>query len=245
MTVTIDYDKLNMKQRKTYDFLVNVAKVHKPDSEELAEVLGIVGKPKPRVRKEIHEDKEAIAREAEGVLLHLRRVDTLMQKECLECHRAFATNYHFAGRCSDDCIKASLSRVGIEWNPEKTPQERWNGPDVNGEIPTIITPDTLTFLKRWARTILSWDDPKPDYTGMPAQPFMVNGKQNGWSYPMTVKKDDPRIGTLAPPKGHIELLTYNDDNEFLREEEALKEEAQMSGDLYGGTDTTEIDWDSL
>ena|SRR6478752_4066363 len=235
MTVTIDYDKLNMKQRKTYDFLVNVAKVHKPDSEELAEVLGIVGKPKPRVRKEIHEDKEAIAREAEGVLLHLRRVDTLMQKECLECHRSFATNYHFAGRCSDDCIKASLSRVGIEWNPEKTPQERWNGPDVNGEIPTIITPDTLTFLKRWARTILSWDEPTtgPKYVsngvGMNGGPIKLKSLEKVYSV----------------ENGEVENFERIDFEAEQREEEALREEAQMSGDLYGGTDTTEIDWDSL
>jgi hypothetical protein len=240
---TIEYDKLNTKQKKTYDFLVNVAKVHEPDSDELAEMLGIVGKPKPRVRKEAHEDKEAIAREAEGVLLHLRRVDTLMQKECLECHRTFATNYHFAGRCSDDCIKASLHRIGIEWNPEKTPQERWNGPDVNGEIPTIITPETRSFLKRWARTILSWDDPEPNLTGMPAQPFMANGHQNGWSYPMTVRNDDPRIGTLTPPDGFLEVKQMLDEEQ--REEEALREEAQMSGDLYGGTDLSNIDWDSL
>jgi hypothetical protein len=225
VTVTIDYDKLNTKQKQTYDFLVKVAK--QPIDEKLETALGLVGKPKPRIRKEIHEDKEAIAREAEGVLLHLRRVDTLMQKECLECHLSFATNYAYAGRCSDDCIKASLHRVGIEWNPEKTPQERWNGPDVNGEIPTIITPDTLAFLKRWARAILSWDEPK----------------KNGWNnHEVIIQVTDEQ---LAEYPYQPQLLSYNDDNEFLREEEALREEAQMSGDLYGGTNTTEIDWDSL
>jgi len=234
MTVTIDYDKLNTKQKQTYDFLVKVAK--QPIDEKLEMALGLVGKPKPRVRKEIHEDKEAIAREAEGVLLHLRRVDTLMQKECLECHRTFATNYAYAGRCSDDCIKASLHRVGIEWNPEKTPQERWNGPDVNGEIPTIITPDTLTFLKRWARTILSWDDPKPDYDGLTDSFSKLLGIAPNtpveWKEPMPMNKE-------TKAEASLEYET------FLREEEALREEAQMSGDLYGGTDTTEIDWDSL
>jgi len=233
--VTIDYDKLTTKQKQTYDFLVKVAK--QPINEKLEAALGLVAKPKPRVRKEAHEDKEAIAREAEGVLLHLRRVDTLMQKECLECHRAFATNYHYAGRCSDDCIKASLHRVGIEWNPEKTPQERWNGPDVNGEIPTIITPETLQFLKNWAMTILSWDDPKPDYTGMPAQPFMVNGKQNGWSIaigPETVGKTFHQFNEVQ------QML-----DEEQREEEALGVESSMSGDVYGGTDLSNIDWDSL
>jgi hypothetical protein len=203
MTVTIDYDKLNTKQKQTYDFLVKVAK--QPIDEKLEAALGLVGKPKPRVRKEAHEDKEAVAREAEGVLLHLRRVDTLMQKECLECHRAFATNYAYAGRCSDDCIKASLHRAGIEWNPEKTPQERWNGPDVNGEIPTIISPETLQFLKSWAVAILSWDDPKPEL--------------------------------------RISIADFME--EVQREEEALRNESAMSGDVYGGTDTTEIDWDSL
>jgi hypothetical protein len=245
VTVTIDYDKLNTKQKQTYDFLVKVAK--QPIDEKLEMALGLVGKPKPRVRKEIHEDKEKVAREAEAVLLHLRRVDTLMQKECLECHSTFATNYHFAGRCSDDCIKASLARVGIAWNPEKSAQERWNGPGVNGEIPAIIEPDTLAFLKTWATTILSWDKTpgeleheqhmKAHEALMPAQPFMVNGKQNGWNYPMTFKTDDPRLGSLEPPSGFLE--------EIQGEEEALREEALMSGDLYGGTDTTEIDWDSL
>jgi hypothetical protein len=225
VTVTIDYDKLNTKQKQTYDFLVKVAK--QPIDEKLEMALGLVGKPKPRIRKEIHEDKEAIAREAEGVLLHLRRVDTLMQKECLECHRTFATNYHFAGRCSDDCIKASLHGIGIEWNPEKTPQERWNGPGVNGEIPTIISPETLVFLKTWARAILSWDEPK----------------KNGWdNHEVIIQVTDEQ---LAEYPYQLQLLSYNDDNQFLREEEALKEEAQMSGEVHGGTDITEIDWDSL
>lgn len=211
--MAIDYDRLTKVQKQTYDFWVNVSK--KPVNEELEELLGLVVKPKTRVRKEIHEDKEAIAREAEGVLLHLRRVDTLMQKECLECHRTFATNYHFAGRCSDDCIKASLHSVGIEWSPEKTPQERWNGPGVNGEIPTIISPETLGFLKDWARAILSWDKEWDDHKVVMAHPAATFA--------------------LAPP----------DDNEFLREEEALRSEYTMAGDVYGGTDLDNIDWDSL
>ena len=45
--------------------------------------------------------------------------------------------------------------------------------------------------------------------------------------------------------GEVENFERIDFEAEQREEEALREEAQMSGDLYGGTDTTEIDWDSL
>lgn len=221
----IDYDKLTAYQRQTYDFWVNVAK--KPVNEELQTLLGLVAKPKTRIRKEAIETKEAVAREAEAVLLHLRRVDTLMQKFCLECNLPFATNYAYAGRCSDDCIKASLARVGIKWNPEKTAQERWNGPDVNGEIPSIITPETLAFLKNWAVTILSWDEPKgvvPNgYNGMTAGDKVMAEmfSTNTWPGPGALQKEQERM------------------------EEDLRQEFSMSGDIYGGTDTTEVDWDSI
>lgn len=154
--MSIDVGSLTAKQKTIYDMWVNITKKSAEDPE-LEKLLGLVPKANSRVRKEQIEAKEAIAREAEAVLLHLRSENTLMQKVCPECHLPFATNYHFAARCSDECITTSLGKIGIKWNPEKSAMERWNGPDTVGEIPAIITPTTLKFLKNWARTILSWD----------------------------------------------------------------------------------------
>lgn len=159
--MTIDRESLNGKQKTIYDMWVNITKKD-PEDPELIELLGLVPKTTSRVRKEAIEAKEAVSREAEAVLLHLRRQNTLLQKVCPECHLPFATNYHFVARCSDDCLSRSLAKIGITWKAEKSAMERWNGPNVNGEIPAIITPDTLKFLKSWARVILSWDEPKEE-----------------------------------------------------------------------------------
>lgn len=158
--MAIDYKSLTADQKKTYDFAVTVGK-QSPDDPDLIELLGLIAKPKTRIRKEQHEVKEAISREAEAVLLHLRKTDTLIQKICLQCHLPFATNYVYVGRCSDECLKASLADLGIDWNPEKTAEERWSGRegvDANSEIPAILRPETVAFLKEWAKVILSWGE---------------------------------------------------------------------------------------
>lgn len=113
------------------------------------------------------------ALEAEAVLLYfdLKGAGFVKQK-CPECDRIFAYKYTIACistrtvkkdkqeiditykkytgsfRCSNECRRASLAKIGIEWTPGRTPADRWkmNG-QTNGTIPIIVPPDALNAVE--------------------------------------------------------------------------------------------------
>jgi hypothetical protein len=113
------------------------------------------------------------ALEAEAVLLFfdLKGAGFIRQK-CPECDKIFAYKYTIACistrqvkkdkteidvtykkytgsfRCSNECRRASLAKIGIEWTPRVEPEERWrmNG-QTNGTIPIIVPPAALTVVE--------------------------------------------------------------------------------------------------
>lgn len=74
-------------------------------------------------------------------------------KICPECGEQFATNRDYMTRCSDECLQATLEKLGLIWNPEAEEEDRWQA-----EIPALIEPTTLAVLKNWAREILRVSD---------------------------------------------------------------------------------------
>lgn len=86
---------------------------------------------------------EAARREADSVLLYIENPNAFREAECRECRRYFATNYGSVACCSDNCRRAGLRKIGIEWNPTKTQAERWAG-----NIPLVVPPDALPLAKK-------------------------------------------------------------------------------------------------
>lgn len=87
--------------------------------------------------------------DAEAVLLFLQKPARFMVKPCKreECQEPFGTNYRGVGYCSDNCRIKELKRFGIQWDPSKTPEERWQG-----EAPLLIPPEALKVLIHLAQS---------------------------------------------------------------------------------------------
>lgn len=80
--------------------------------------------------------------EAEAVLLFLEKPARFAFKPCKRCNEMFGTNYRSVAYCSDNCRKKSLAKIGIRWDPTKSPEERWAG-----EAPVILPPPVVKFLR--------------------------------------------------------------------------------------------------
>jgi len=147
---------MNKKQRELRDLWVDTLDKD-PDDPELLKMLESLAE-QPLEAKKQTEKQAQVTREAEAVLLHLYHVKTLKQVTCQNCDEPFATNYAYMRHCSDECLRRTLDKMGLTWDPEKTPEERWQG-----QPPSVVTFKTLQVLKNWAREILRWEDP-PKFT---------------------------------------------------------------------------------
>ena len=60
--------------------------------------------------------------------------------DCKQCNNTFSYAWNIEGvqYCSITCMKNYLSSIGINWNPNKTPSERWGN-----TIPAILSPEAL------------------------------------------------------------------------------------------------------
>lgn len=111
-------------------------------NKRLAELLGM--KPEEVQALRVKEDADSHIREATGVLLFIEKPDAFITKRCDECKGTFATTYQFVSVCSTSCRIRSLKKIGIDWNPLHTPEERWK----RSKIPTeySIPPRALKVL---------------------------------------------------------------------------------------------------
>lgn len=92
------------------------------------------------------------ALEAEAVLLYFRTKGKEFRKQkCPECNRTFAHKYYIPTKnfmCSNECRRAFLKRIGIEWNPSKSPEERWGMSGASkGTIPLIVPPTAYEIVE--------------------------------------------------------------------------------------------------
>jgi hypothetical protein len=115
--------------------------------KRLAELLGIDPEEVASLRSKSNSDD--IMREAQAVFLFIEKPEAFISKKCDQCHRAFLTTYQFVSVCSTDCRIKSLEKIGIDWNPLHTPEERWK----RSKIPTeySIPPKALRILLQMAQ----------------------------------------------------------------------------------------------
>lgn len=110
--------------------------------KRLAELLGLTleeVREKRRIEKE-----NAHVREAQAIPLFIEQPERFMRKKCDNCKEEFLTTYRFVGLCSTQCRIESLEKIGINWNPLHTSDERWK----RTQIPTeySIPPAALKIL---------------------------------------------------------------------------------------------------
>jgi hypothetical protein len=95
------------------------------------------------VKEERASRPKAGSMDAEAVLLFLRKPAAFTFKVCkrTECGEAFGTDYHAVAYCSDRCRVKSLAAVGLQWDPTKSPEQRWGG-----EPPLLLPPEAVSVL---------------------------------------------------------------------------------------------------
>lgn len=84
-------------------------------------------------------------REAQAVLNYFEaRGQGFKEKPCKQCGRVFAYSWDSTAiaMCSIRCAKLALQAIGLDWNPEKEPGERWGR-----TIPAVVSPEALRLLK--------------------------------------------------------------------------------------------------
>lgn len=107
-------------------------------------LLALLGKDVEEVTESIEETNQS-SLDAEALLGYLRNPkEWTKPKPCLQCELTFVANRPSVGYCSDRCRKVALSELGLSWNPDKTPEERWGHP--NG-VPLTVPPQVLDFLR--------------------------------------------------------------------------------------------------
>lgn len=94
--------------------------------------------------------EESLILEADSALIYFSlKGEGFTRQECRNCGRTFAYKYTTFGKvslCSLECRKAELEKLGIKWNPYKTPEERWATEFKEGPLPAIVPPDALAAL---------------------------------------------------------------------------------------------------
>lgn len=107
-------------------------------------LLALLGKDVEEVSRTI-EAQDDVWLEAEAVLDYLKDPRGWTKpKPCKQCELTFVANRPSVGYCSDRCRKVALAELGLTWNPEKAPEERWGHP--NG-VPLVLPPNVLDFLR--------------------------------------------------------------------------------------------------
>lgn len=110
--------------------------------KSIAALLGI--SPEEVAAMRAKDEADDVMREAQAIFLFLEKPEAFINKKCDTCHGFFLTTYQFVSVCSTTCRIKSLEKIGIDWNPLHTPEERWK----RSQIPTeySIPPKALEIL---------------------------------------------------------------------------------------------------
>ena len=136
----VDVAKLNTRQKSLYKTWKDT-----DGAFDLDTVLAAASTHHP-------EERESRRREAELVLATLHGRNTGIKRACLKCGHDFIADYLYVRYCGDNCLKTAIEEdLGLDWDPQKTAAERWQNLP-----PSIIKPDTLHELEKWAHKIIDW-----------------------------------------------------------------------------------------
>jgi hypothetical protein len=126
----------------------NKSKKSKHDPVKLAAILGI-SVEEAAAKIEETATPERMQNEAEATIAYAYDVGDWLDKKCKNCNRPFATNYKYVAFCSMKCRKQDLEAIGIQWDPSKTEEQRWEGLGV--QVPGVVPPAAILALQNLAR----------------------------------------------------------------------------------------------
>lgn len=177
-------------------------------NKRLADLLGMNPEEVQALRTK--EDADTHTREASAVLLFIERPDAFITKRCDECKGTFATTYQFVSVCSTSCRIRSLKKIGIDWNPLHTPEERWQ----RSKIPTeySIPPRALQKLLEIAEE-LQLQEPIPPVAETIYEPIESH-QNNGQSY-SDPPEPEPELPVASKDQEVEDLLSEFGLSEFL------------------------------
>lgn len=111
------------------------------DDKRRARLAALFGMAPP-TQEELNEAVDK-SREAEAALAYYNEPSRFKEVTCKQCGLRFAVNRGSVAYCSDSCRRKMLADIGIEWDPNKTPEERWKP----GVEPFIVTPQALQAIQ--------------------------------------------------------------------------------------------------
>lgn len=173
-------------------------------NKKLAELLGLSPEAVQALRTK--EDSDTHTREASAILLFIERPDAFITKRCDECKGTFATTYQFVSVCSTNCRIRSLKKIGIDWNPLHTPEERWQ----RSKIPTeySIPPRALQKLLEIAEELKLQE--QAELVSEP--PESLQNNDQSYSDP---PGSEPELPVASKDQGVEDLLSEFGLSEFL------------------------------
>jgi hypothetical protein len=118
-----------------------------PDLAALAAAMGIDPSKLANISTDKWEDDSSYSAEAA-----LSDRKGWYSKNCKGCDRVFQAEYKFVSYCSNRCRKVALQEIGIDWNPEKSIEERWKPYRPSMVVPPeviIIENEIPEQLKLW------------------------------------------------------------------------------------------------
>ena len=83
--------------------------------------------------------------QAQAVVRFLTDPKRFIRKECRTCKNMFVTDYKHIDTCSMQCLKDALESLGLVWNPDKSPEERWG--TMMRDYPLIVPPQALRVIR--------------------------------------------------------------------------------------------------
>lgn len=88
------------------------------------------------------EDRAEASRESDATALFISNHKDFTRKTCQRCQKHFATSYTAVAFCSDVCRKLHWKDIGLYWDPNKPPEQRW----VGGPVPLVVGPYALEAI---------------------------------------------------------------------------------------------------
>lgn len=160
-------------------------------NKSIAALLGI--SPDEVAAMRAKDEADDVMREAQAIFLFLEKPEAFINKKCDECHSFFLTTYQFVSVCSTTCRIKSLEKIGIDWNPLHTPEERWK----RAQIPTeySIPPKALQTLLQLAASQQERDTEKDlasDLNTPSELPELQTNIDQSYNEPLVLPPSEPQ-----------------------------------------------------
>lgn len=107
--------------------------------QKLAELFGLQEHVPAEPTQSYTIRQQNTSREAEAVLAYVDEPKKFTQRPCKWCESVFAADRGSVAYCSDDCRKHALAELGIVWDPNKDPRERWDFKLIISESKVVLS----------------------------------------------------------------------------------------------------------